>query len=74
MSRKRMAALDVADTIVQQLVPASLIALGELEMKLDIRLYMHGDQLIALAGRAWRGQVTNFREAGSGWVSLSIEA
>jgi len=73
MSRKRFDSLDLDDTIVQQLVPASEIELEGNQMKLDIRLYMHGEQLIALAGRAWRGQVTNFREAGSGWVWLHIE-
>jgi len=73
MSRKRFDSLDLDDTIVQQLVPASEVELEGQCMKLDIRLYMHGEKLIALAGRAWRGQVTNFREAGSGWVSLSIE-
>jgi len=73
MSRKRFETLDIEDTIVQQLVPASEVEVEGLKMKFDIRLYMHGEKLIALAGRVWRGQVTNFREPGSGWVSLSIE-
>ena len=72
MSRKRFNSLDVDETIVQQLIPASVVQVEGNEMKLDIRLYMHGESLIALAGRVWRGQVTNFREPGSGWVSLSI--
>ena len=72
MSRKRFESLDRDDTIVQQLVPASEIELAGNRMKLDIRLYMHGEQLIALAGRVWKGQVTNFREPGSGWVVLDI--
>lgn len=74
MSRKRFDSLDVADTIVQQLVPASEVDISGHTMKLDIRLYMHGADLIALAGRVWRGQVTNFREPGSGWVALAIES
>jgi len=73
MSRKRFEALDVADTIMQQLVPPSEIDMDGNRMKLDIRLYMHGDRLIALAGRVWRGQVTNFRQPGSGWVSLRVD-
>ncbi|MDQ6993160.1 MAG: hypothetical protein Q9M31_06755 [Mariprofundus sp.] len=72
MSRKRFESLDREDTIVQQLVPASKIELEGRSMKLDIRLYMHGEKLIALAGRAWLGQLTNFREEGSGWVALSL--
>ncbi|MBL4774709.1 MAG: hypothetical protein JKY87_01440, partial [Mariprofundus sp.] len=54
MSRKRFATLDVAETIVQQLVPASTVDVDGQEMKFDVRLYMHGEQLIALAGRVWR--------------------
>jgi len=73
MSRKRFEALNVADTIMQQLVPPSEIDIEGSRMKLDIRLYMHGETLIALAGRVWRGQVTNFRQPGSGWVSLRID-
>ncbi len=73
MSRKRFETLDIEETIVQQLVPASEVVVEGQNMKLDIRFYMHGERLIALAGRVWRGQLTNFREPGSGWVSLSIE-
>ncbi len=73
MSRKRFDGLDVADTIMQQLVPPSEIDIGGGRMKLDIRLYMHGETLIALAGRVWRGQVTNFRQPGSGWVPLRVD-
>jgi hypothetical protein len=73
MSRKRFNSLDINETIVQQLIPASLVEVEGNEMKLDIRLYMHGESLIALAGRVWRGQVTNFREPGSGWVALAVE-
>ncbi len=79
MSRKRYNALDIADTIVQRMIPASEVDVegtnGEKNrMKLDIRLYMHGEKLIALAGRVWLGQVTNFRQAGSGWVPIGITA
>lgn len=73
ISRVRFDALDPDETIVQQLVPASEIEIDGQAMKLDIRLYMHGTRLIGLAGRAWRGQVTNFREPGSGWVPLTVE-
>lgn len=73
VSRVRFDALDQNETIVQQLVPASMVEVEGQQMKLDIRLYMHGEKLIALAGRVWRGQVTNFREPGSGWVSLNFD-
>lgn len=73
VSRVRFDALDQKETIVQQMVPASMVEVEGQQMKFDIRLYMHGEKLIALAGRVWRGQVTNFREPGSGWVSLNID-
>ncbi|MDQ6995973.1 MAG: hypothetical protein Q9M82_00750 [Mariprofundus sp.] len=78
MSRKRFEALDIAETIVQRLVPASEVDVQghdgkKNHMKLDIRLYMHGETLIALAGRVWLGQLTNFRQPGSGWIALNIE-
>ena len=73
MSRKRFDALDRDDTIVQHLVPASKVEVEGQEMKFDVRLYMCGGRLIGLSGRVWKGQVTNFREPGSGWVRLCVE-
>jgi len=72
MSRVRFAALDVSETIAQRIVPASEIEIAGRTLKLDLRLFMHGENLIALAGRVWQGQVTNFREPGSGWVALTL--
>jgi len=72
MSRKRFESLDNETTVVQSYVPASQIEHDDVSYKFDVRLYMHGETLIAVAGRLWRGQVTNFREDGSGWVSLHI--
>jgi len=72
MSRKRFESLDKASTVVQRYVPPSQIKHHDVPYKFDVRLYMHGETLIAVAGRLWRGQVTNFREDGSGWVSLNI--
>jgi len=72
MSRKRFQALDAADTIVQRYAPPSEVELDGRRFKLDIRLYVQGESLIALAGRVWRGQVTNFREEGSGWAPLCV--
>ncbi|PIS18744.1 MAG: hypothetical protein COW19_00245 [Zetaproteobacteria bacterium CG12_big_fil_rev_8_21_14_0_65_55_1124] len=72
VSRKRFAELDVADTVMQRFVPASEITLNGETFRLDIRLFTHGPELVALAGRAWQGQMTNFRSEGSGWVSIDV--
>ncbi len=73
MSRRRFDMLDPHETIVQQYVPPSRVEIEGRLLKLDVRLFMHGTRLIALAGRVWLGQVTNFRVAGTGWVSLSLD-
>ncbi len=72
MSRKRFAGIDIADTVMQRYVPASHVTLNEEEFRFDIRLFTHGAELIALAGRVWQGQMTNFRSTGSGWVQINI--
>jgi len=72
MSRKRFAELAPGETILQRYVPPSMVELKGEHFKLDVRLYTHGSRLLALAGRIWQGQVTNFRAEGSGWVPLSI--
>lgn len=72
MSRKRFAELDPDDTVMQRYVPASEIELNGGTFRLDIRLFTHGPELIALAGRVWRGQMTNFRTEGSGWVPVEV--
>ena len=73
MSRKRFDALDVAETVMQRFIPASKVEIDGNSFKFDVRLYTQGERLIALAGRAWQGQVTNFRTEGSGWVALEVE-
>ncbi|MDQ6979944.1 MAG: hypothetical protein Q9M46_00545 [Ghiorsea sp.] len=73
MSRKRFDALETSSTVMQKLVPPSLVQIGDVSYKFDIRLYMHGEDLIAMAGRAWRGQITNFREEGSGWTPIVVD-
>ncbi len=72
MTRKRFDALDPSQTIVQAWVPPSEVEVDGARMKFDVRLFMHGERLIALAGRIWRGQITNFRAPGSGWVALDV--
>ena len=62
------------DTVIQRFVPPSLAELAGTPMKFDVRLYTYGAELIALSGRVWQGQVTNFQAEGSGWVSIAIVA
>ena len=71
ISRKRFNAMG-EDTVIQRFIPPSLAELGGIPMKFDVRLYTYGAELIALSGRVWQGQVTNFQAEGSGWVSIAI--
>ncbi|MDX8388649.1 MAG: hypothetical protein R8M46_09005 [Ghiorsea sp.] len=73
MSRKRFDGLETATTVMQKLVPPSKIDIDGKSFKFDVRFYMHGANLIAMSGRAWNGQITNFREEGSGWTAIEVE-
>ena len=72
MSRKRLMQMDAAETVVQRYVAPSVVNVGGSDYKFDVRLFTHGEMLIAVAGRIWQGMVTNFRTPGSGWTSLDI--
>lgn len=72
ISRTRFDAMDQTETVAQQLVPPSIITINDKSFKFDIRLYMCGQNLVAMAGRAWNGQITNFQEDGSGWTSIQV--
>ncbi len=72
MSRKRLMQMDAAATVMQRHVPPSVVNVDGVDFKFDVRLFTHGETLIAIAGRIWQGMVTNFRMPGSGWTSLDI--
>ena len=72
MSRKRFDLLNPLETVMQKFVPASVVTVNEKLFKFDVRLFTQGENLIALAGRVWQGQLTNFRTDGSGWVPLEV--
>lgn len=72
VSRTRFDALDRQDSVMQRFVPASIVHVNNKPFKFDVRLFTQGEKLIAVAGRVWQGQVTNFRTEGSGWVALEI--
>jgi len=72
MSRRRFGQMPPEHTVMQRFVPPGTVRVDEDEYKFDVRLFTHGERLIAVAGRIWQGMVTNFRVPGSGWVSLEI--
>ncbi len=72
ITRRRFEMLDPKQTIVQRYVPPQRLVLNGQEFKFDVRLYTCADRLVALAGRVWKGQVTNFRSPGSGWTPIAV--
>lgn len=64
--------------VAQQLVPPSERTV-EVEgqatrLKLDVRCYTYSGRMLALAGRLYRGQTTNFRTPGGGFATVFTPA
>lgn len=74
MSRKRFEAMDPDQTVVQHYIQPTEVLREKGRFKMDLRLYTHGEHLIALAGRVYQGMLTNFRSPGSGFVPVEIIA
>ncbi len=72
MSRKRFDQMRPEQTVMQRYVAPGTVWIHGTEYRFDVRLFTHGERLIAVAGRIWRGMVTNFRAPGSGWTALRI--
>lgn len=75
LSRRRFASLDGASTLVQRHIPPSQCVhpTTQTSMKVDFRLFVYRNMILGLTARLYRGQVTNFREPGSGYVPVRME-
>ncbi|MBF0610656.1 MAG: hypothetical protein G8345_13670 [Magnetococcales bacterium] len=73
MSRTRFNSLTPATTLVQEMVPPSLVVHGEEKLKCDWRLFAYQDRILAVAARLYKGQVTNLRSEGSGFAKVIIK-
>lgn len=74
MSRKRFRDMPPEGTLVQEMAAPSLtVCDGEAkELKTDFRLFVYRDRVLGVAARLYKGQVTNFREAGSGYAPVKV--
>lgn len=61
-----------ADTIVQRYVAPSMTTLGPNQFKTDFRLFTYRQQLLGIAARLYRGQVTNLRTEGGGFATVRL--
>jgi hypothetical protein len=74
MTRKRFAAMEPSTTLVQELVPPSMVEDDQgREFKVDLRLFVYRNQLLGVVARLYRGQVTNLRTAGGGFASVRVD-
>ena len=58
------------DYLAQALAPASRLMTAQGELKMDLRAYAYGGEIIRLAARLYRGQTTNFRTPGGGFAAV----
>ncbi len=74
ISRTRFNSLDKENTLLQELVLPSTVAIPEQEeMKVDFRLFAFRDQVFGLAARLYRGRLTNMQTDGGGFAVVKIE-
>ena len=60
------------DTIVQRFIAPSMTTLGSDQFKTDFRLFTYQKQMLGIAARLYRGQVTNLRTEGGGFATVRV--
>jgi len=73
ISRTRFDELDAQTTLVQELVPPSVVTDAEgRKLKVDLRLFTYRNRMIGIVARVYQGQVTNLRSEGGGFARVRI--
>ncbi|PLY00099.1 MAG: hypothetical protein C0622_09455 [Desulfuromonas sp.] len=73
ISRTRFDELDPDTTLVQELVPPSVVTDAEgRKLKVDLRLFTYRNRMIGIVARVYQGQVTNLRSEGGGFARVRI--
>jgi len=72
ISRKRFNEFVPDETVVQRFVPPTLVDSPAGEMKTDFRLFVYRRQVLGVAARLYRGQVTNLRTEGGGFAAVDL--
>lgn len=72
VSRQRFNTLDPTTTLIQKHIPPSVVPCIHGNMKADVRLFVYQDLTFLVGIRLYRGQVTNFREPGSGYGPVRL--
>ncbi|MBF0422223.1 MAG: hypothetical protein HQL73_04455 [Magnetococcales bacterium] len=76
ISKTRFDALIPHQTLAQRLVPPALRRCPDRDqpVKTDIRFFVYGKKILGVAMRIYHGQITTFREPGSGYAPLRLLA
>ncbi len=72
ISRKRFVEFEPDTTLVQQVVPPSVVTSEGDDFKVDIRLYVYRDHLLGVAARVYQGQVTNLHTERGGFARVRL--
>lgn len=74
ISRARFDALVPNQTLAQRLAPPTVIHCPDRPqpMKTDFRFFVYGRRVLGIAARIYHGQITTFREAGSGYAPVRL--
>ena len=73
LTRKKFEELSGLKSLVQDFIPPSTIvdSTGQ-KWKVDFRVYVYEDQIQQLTARVYQGQLTNFRQPGSGYAAVTL--
>ena len=73
LTRKTFERMCASMGIVQEYIPPSKLEFKDGKpWKIDFRAYVYEDKIQQLCARAYRGQVTNFKEEGSGFAPVLL--
>lgn len=73
LSRKKFDELCELEVLIQEHIPPLKIKDSKgIEWKTDLRVYVYEDQIQQITARYYQGQLTNFREEGSGFSTVSV--
>lgn len=73
LTHKKFEELSQLKSLVQDFIPPSTVidSTGQ-KWKVDFRAYVYEDQIQQLAARVYQGQLTNFKQPGSGYATVIL--
>lgn len=72
ISRKTFETMKPGEFLAQEYIPAPELSNGD-DFKFDLRFYAYQDRIQLVGARVFKGQLTNFREVGSGIATVEFK-